>query len=60
MLGEAEVIPMWALAAFLYRDRAFVGVSHPPGIGAVNEVFRAEFDWTDREVMTLFDTGLPV
>lgn len=59
MLPDGEVIPMWALGAFLYRERAFVGPSEPPDIGAVNDVFRSEFEWTDREVEALFDTSLP-
>jgi len=59
MLNDNEVIPMWALGAFLYRERAFLGPSEPPDIGAVNDVFRSEFQWTDREIETLFDTSLP-
>lgn len=60
MLPSNEVIPMWALGAFLYRERAFVGpLDEPPGIEAVNDVFCSEFEWTDREIETLFDTSLP-
>lgn len=60
MLYDDEVIPMWALGAFLYRERGFVGTTEPLGIEAVNEVFRAEFRWTDQEIEMLFDPALPV
>lgn len=56
---QRRVIPMWALGAFVYRNHAFIGPSEPPGIGAINDVFLTEFQWTKREIDNLFDLGLP-
>lgn len=59
MLRDDELIPMWALGTFLYRESAFLGSVEAPDIGAVVDVLYAEFQWTKREVDMLFDPSLP-
>lgn len=56
---DDKLIPMWALAAFLYRNNVFLGPAEPPEIDAINEVFQLEFMWTEREIEAIFDMSLP-
>ncbi|QQZ55280.1 hypothetical protein IFE09_17895 [Streptomyces microflavus] len=57
LLGTS-VVPAWAVATFIYRNRAFMASSEPSG-GELLEVFGEDFSLAEEERATLFEWSLP-
>ncbi|MEU7314488.1 hypothetical protein [Streptomyces sp. NPDC007083] len=57
-LLNGATVPAWAIGAFVYRNRSFMGSSEPTGNDLL-EIFREDFSLTHEEQVSIFDWSLP-